>query len=80
MRLLSQVRRTTIPTMVETPKMTQKDEVISFLKRQRKYVDGTHLMDEFGPGALRSLRRARSEGTKITKRKMNDGTWQYKFG
>lgn len=65
--------------MVETPK-TQKEQVVSFLKRNRKYIDGTQLMDEFGPGALRSLRRARSEGTKVSKRKMSDGTWQYRLG
>lgn len=57
---------------------TKKDMVLSYMKKNRKYLPGQMIEEATGDKGLRRLRELRADGLKIEKRR-NDGTWEYRL-
>ncbi|MDB5280837.1 MAG: hypothetical protein JWR61_5792 [Ferruginibacter sp.] len=69
--------------MVKSPKPTRKQLVLSYLKKNRKYVPGYELTrpEVGGTEGLRRLRELRADGINIISRRNPDsGDYEYKIG
>lgn len=59
---------------------TKKDMVMSFMKKNRKYIPGSMIAEATGDTDLRRLRELRQDGLNIQKRRNADGEYEYRLG